>query len=80
MAASCRARFEQPGQADQVVSGDGEGEGPADPLAPFEAGLTLAGDGLDPAEALLDPLADPLADTVAGWRVVRKRQLTLALS
>ena len=41
-------------------------EGPADPLEPSEPGLRLTGDGLDPAERLLDQLAPALALRVAG--------------
>jgi hypothetical protein len=35
-----------------------EGEGPADAVAATEPGLVLPGDGLEPAECLLDALAD----------------------
>ena len=35
-------------------------------------GLAQAAGGLDPAEALLDPLAQALAGGIAGWRVVRR--------
>jgi hypothetical protein len=57
-------------QPRQIVSGGCEGEGPSDALATAELGSLLAGDGLDPAEGLLDPFADALAHVIA--RVSRR--------
>src|SRR5919106_2876927 len=52
-------------QPHQIVSGGSEGEGPSDAVAAAELRLPLPGDGLDPAERLLDALADALADGIA---------------
>ena len=57
-------------QARQTVGGGREGEGLADAFAATELRPLLAGDRLDPAERLLDPLTDALADRVA--RVSRR--------
>lgn len=55
-----------PRHSDQIVGGHREGELEGD--APGAAQLRLAqtGDGLRPAEVLLDTLADPLRDGIAG--------------
>lgn len=58
-------RGQQLGQADQVVSGGGQGEHPTDTGCSAMARLAQAG-SLDPAKDLFDPLADPQADGVAG--------------
>ena len=57
---------EQPRQADQVVGCHRQGELPVDFGQAAVPGLAQPGDGLGPAERLLDPLADALADGVAG--------------
>src|ERR687896_1102004 len=57
---------QEPSQPHQIVSGGREGEGEVDPRQPAKAGLLQAGDRLDPAERLLDPLADALALGIAG--------------
>ncbi len=53
------------GQADQVVSRGREGERPAHPFETAQAGARLPGDGLDPGERLLDPLARALVLGIA---------------
>jgi hypothetical protein len=49
----------------QIVGDRGEGEAPIDLRLAAQFGPAQAGDGLDPAERLLDPLADALALGVA---------------
>ena len=62
---SARGRGAQFGQADQVQSGDGEGEDGGDACAASELDTLVSGLGLDPAEHLLDALAAPQADGIA---------------
>src|SRR5260221_87562 len=52
--------------ADEIVGGGGEDEEPFDQPAAAMTGLAQPGDGLDPAERLLDPLALDHADGIAG--------------
>src|ERR1700749_3148017 len=49
----------------QIVGDRGEGEAPIHLRQAAQFGPAQAGDGLDPAERLLDPLADALALGVA---------------
>ena len=63
--ASCGAG-QQPGQANQVVGGHGEGDLPVDLGQPSVARLAQTGDDLSPAERFLDALADAQADRVSG--------------
>jgi hypothetical protein len=60
-----RRPCEELGQPHQIVGCSAEGEGPSDALETAEPGLSLPGDGLDPAERFLDPLADAQADPIA---------------
>src|SRR5206468_12572801 len=54
------------GDTYQVVGGRGEGEHPAHPGGAAMTGLAQPGDGLDPAEHLLDALANAPADGITG--------------
>lgn len=60
---SCR---QQLGKADQVVGGGGESEEPADADGAAMARFAQIGDGLDPAERLLDAFAQSQRDRIAG--------------
>src|ERR1700722_1291068 len=51
----------QLGQPHQIVGGGSQGKSPCDAITATEPGLLLPGDGLDPAECLLDALADGIA-------------------
>src|SRR2546428_4354296 len=65
LVSSGRHRPEGP-EPHQVVSGDREGEHPADAFASSESRLAAQPHGLQPAEHFLDALAEPLAYSVAG--------------
>ena len=54
-----RQGFQRLRQADQVVGGRGQGEGPADQGGATEGGLGLAGDDLGPGERLLGSACAP---------------------
>lgn len=55
---------EQLGRSDEIVDGGCEGEGPADLIEAAQLGSSQAGDGLDPAERLLDPFTGAQAGGV----------------
>lgn len=83
--ARSRVSSDQPGQPDRVVSGggEGEGEGPADPIGAAEFCLALTGDSLHSAERFLDAFSDALARRVAGMArraPVNGRAATVRLS
>jgi hypothetical protein len=62
---SSSRRANEPGQADQGVGGGRKGKGPSRSLEAAQAASGWAGDGLDPAEGLLDALSCPLAHGIA---------------
>src|SRR4029453_18512658 len=62
---SCRGRCEIT-HPDEVVGGQGECEDPAHPIRPAMPCLAHQGNGLQPAEDLLDTLAPLLTDGVRG--------------
>ena len=63
---SCRSHCDEFGQPDQVVGGDGIGEGCGDAGFASDFDAVVSGLGLDPAEHFLNAFAAAQAEDIAG--------------
>ena len=78
LAVSCGSG-QQVAHSHQVVDRQGEGEHPLDSSHSAVTGLAQTGDGLEPAEDLLDPFALVLTYAQPGWRVGRASIMLVVL-